>query len=72
MKRLAAAAIAMAFTTAAFAQAGGEKGPERIVWAAQKTPETPYDGPNKPVTHIADILKAHAGQASWEQKVLLT
>ena len=25
--------------TAAFAQAGGEKGPERIVWAAQKTPE---------------------------------
>jgi len=58
--------------TAAFAQAGGEKGPERIVWAAQKVPETPYDGPNKPVTHIADILKAHQGQASWEQKVLLT
>jgi mannose-6-phosphate isomerase-like protein (cupin superfamily) len=56
----------------AFAQAGGEKGPERIVWAAQKVPETPYDGPNKPVTHIADILKAHQGQASWEQKVLLT
>lgn len=58
--------------TAAFAQAGGEKGPARVVWAAQKVPETPYDGPNKPVTHIADILKAHAGQASWEQKVLLT
>jgi len=58
--------------TAALAQAGGEKGPERIVWAAQPIPETKWDGPNKPVTHIADILKAHAGKASWEQKVLLT
>jgi mannose-6-phosphate isomerase-like protein (cupin superfamily) len=55
-----------------FAQAGGEKGPERIVWAAQKVPETPYDGPNKPVTHIADLLKKHQGQAHWEEKVLLT
>ena len=56
----------------ALAQAGGEKGPERIVWAAQKVPETPYDGPNKPVTHIADLLKKHKGQAHWEEKVMLT
>jgi mannose-6-phosphate isomerase-like protein (cupin superfamily) len=58
--------------TAAWAQAGGENGPARIVWAAQKVPETPFDGPNRPVTHIVDILKKHAGQASWEEKVLLT
>lgn len=58
--------------TALWAQAGGEKGPERIVWAAQPVPETQWDGPNKPVTHIADILKKHKGKASWEEKVLLT
>jgi hypothetical protein len=49
-----------------------EDGPSRIVWAAQKTPETPYTGPNRPIWHIADILKAHAGQQSWDQQVLLT
>jgi hypothetical protein len=51
---------------------GREDGPPRIVWAAQKTPETPYIGPNKPIWHIADILKTHQGQKSWEQPVLLT
>jgi len=50
---------------------GREDGPPRIVWAAQKTPETPYTGVNKPVWHIADILKAHRGQKRWDQKVLL-
>lgn len=70
MKSLACAMMTLAFATPALAQAGGEKGPERIVWAAQR--DTPYSGPNRPVTHIADILKAHKGQASWEQKVLLT
>ena len=55
-----------------WSQAGGDGGgPTRIVWAGQKTPETPYTGPNKPIWHIADILKAHQGQARWEQKVLL-
>lgn len=64
---------ALAMTAApCFAQAGGEKGPARIVWAAQPVPETPFTPPNKPVTHIADILKAHQGQQSWEQKVLRT
>src|ERR1700759_4682121 len=48
-----------------------EDGPSRIVWAAQKTPETPYTGPNRPIWHIADILKAHQGQKSWDQQVLL-
>lgn len=73
--KAAGAFLAMGLCVAAvpaFAQAGGEKGPTRIVWAAQKVPESPYDGPNKPVTHIADILKAHQGQASWDQQVLLT
>lgn len=56
----------------ALAQAGGDGGPSRIVWAAQKVPETPYTGVNKPVTHIADVLKAHRGQASWDQQVMLT
>ncbi len=51
---------------------GREDGPPRIVWAAQKVPETPYRPPNKPVWHIADILKAHRGRASWDQPVLLT
>ena len=55
-----------------WSQAGGENGPDRIVWAAQKSPETPYAGANKPIWHIADVLKAHQGQARWEQKVLLT
>ncbi|HKQ10968.1 MAG TPA: hypothetical protein VJS85_07240 [Rhizomicrobium sp.] len=68
---LAAMGLALAVTQA-LAQAGGEKGPERIVWAAQKVPETPYDKPNRPVTHIADILKKHHGQQSWEEKVMLT
>ena len=47
---------------------GREDGPSRTVWAARKTPETPYGGPNKPIWRIADILKAHAGQKSWEQQ----
>ena len=51
---------------------GREDGPARIVWAAQKTPQTPYTGPNKPIWHIADILKAHNGKKSWDQQVLLT
>jgi len=51
---------------------GRENGPSRIVWAAQKNPETPYTGTNRPVWHIADILKAHQGRASWDQPVLLT
>ena len=55
-----------------WSQAGAENGPERTVWAAQKTPETPYTGVNKPIWHIADILKSHQGQARWEEKVILT
>jgi hypothetical protein len=51
---------------------GREDGPPRIVWAAQKLPETPYTRPNKPVWHIADLLKAHQGKQSWDQPVLLT
>lgn len=72
--RMASLAILMAMAvTPVLAQAGGsEKGPERIVWAAQKTPESPYVAPNKLITRIADILKAHQGQTDWEQKVLLT
>ncbi len=55
-----------------WSQAGGDNGATRIVWAAHKNPETPYTGANKPIWHIADVLKAHQGQARWEQKVLLT
>jgi mannose-6-phosphate isomerase-like protein (cupin superfamily) len=49
-----------------------EDGPPRMVWAAQKIPETPYAAPNKPIWHIADILKAHQGRQSWDQPVLRT
>ena len=68
----AAAAPARGPQTNWWSQAGGENGPERIVWAAQKTPETPYTGVNKPIWRIADILKSHQGQARWEEKVVLT
>lgn len=71
MKSLVLGMVALALgTTGALAQAGGDGGPPRIVWAAHK--DTPYTGVNKPVTHIADILKAHQGQKSWDQAVLLT
>src|SRR3970040_723215 len=67
-----AAAPARVPQTNWWSQAGGEAGPERTVWAAQKTPETPYTGVNKPIWHVADILKSHQGQARWEEKVILT
>ena len=51
---------------------GGDTGPARTIWAAQKDGETPYILPNKPIWHIADILKDHSGQSRWEQKVVLT
>jgi mannose-6-phosphate isomerase-like protein (cupin superfamily) len=49
-----------------------DNGPPRIVWAAQPVSETPYTGPNRPIWHIADILKAHQGQRSWDQQIMLT
>jgi len=58
--------------TQALAQAAGENGPERIVWAAHRVPDLPYVAPNRPIWHIADILKAHQGKQSWDQAVLLT
>src|SRR6476469_9157483 len=67
----AAAAPAKGPETNWWSQPGGENGPERVVWAAQKTPETPYTGVNKPIWHIADILKSHQGQGRWEEKVVL-
>ena len=57
--------------TNSYSLAGGDGGPVRFVWAAHKSPETPYVGPNRPIWHIADILKSHKGQTRWEQKVLL-
>jgi mannose-6-phosphate isomerase-like protein (cupin superfamily) len=59
-------------STPSFAQTAGENGPPRIVWAAHKIPPTPYKGVNRPVWHIADVLKAHEGKQSWDQPVLLT
>jgi mannose-6-phosphate isomerase-like protein (cupin superfamily) len=50
---------------------GREDGPSRIVWAAQRNPETPYTGPNKPIWRIADILKGHESRKNWDQQVLL-
>ena len=70
---LAAAGLTMTLAaTPLYGQAGGDGGPPRIVWAAQAEPETAWTAPNRPVTHLADILKAHKGQQSWEHKVLLT
>src|ERR1044072_5712584 len=50
----------------------GKRGPDRGGCAAEKAPEPPSAGVNKPIWHIADILKAHQGQARWEEKVVLT
>jgi mannose-6-phosphate isomerase-like protein (cupin superfamily) len=70
---LASLAVGLSLAaTSVLAQPAGEKGPARIVWAAQKVPESPYTAPNRPVWHIADVLKAHQGQQSWDQQVLLT
>ena len=56
MKSLTLGLVGLALAAGpAFAQAAGENGPARIVWAAHK--DTPYSGVNKPVTHVADILK---------------
>ena len=67
----AAPARAQSRPTNWWSDPGNDSGPTRLVWAAHKNPETPYTGPNRPIWHIADILKAHQGQARWEQKVLL-
>jgi mannose-6-phosphate isomerase-like protein (cupin superfamily) len=73
MKSLAIGLLGLAVTaTGALAQAGGDNGPSRTVWAAHKVPESPHIAPNKPIWHIADILKAHKGEASWDQQVMLT
>src|SRR6476659_2647828 len=48
-----------------------EDGPVRTVWSARKSPETAYGKVNKPIWHIADVLKAHRGQARWDQQILL-
>src|SRR5476651_584858 len=73
MKSLTLGLLGMVLAaTPALAQAAGEKGPERIVWAAHKVPDSPYTKPNRPIWHIADILKAHQGKQSWDQPVVLT
>lgn len=69
---LLGALAGVALGSPALAQAGGESGPERIVWAAQKVPETPYGRVNRPIWRIAEVLKAHQGQRRWEQQVLLS
>ena len=57
--RIAVTSLAMMLAaTPLFAQAGGENGPPRIVWAAQPVVETPYVAPNRLIWRIADILKA--------------
>src|SRR6185312_6963556 len=59
LKGILASALLLSVAVPALAQPGGDGGPPRIVWAAHK--DTPYTGVNKPVTHVADILKKHAG-----------
>jgi mannose-6-phosphate isomerase-like protein (cupin superfamily) len=73
---LAAAAVALV-SSAASAQFLGKE--ENAVtagkmpgqyWAPKPTTMTPYTAPNKPVWHLADILAAHKGQASWVQPII--
>jgi len=35
-----------------------------------KPKAAPYEGPNRPVWHVADILAAHKGKADWSQTVV--
>ena len=51
--------------------AGLENGPPRIVWAGQKSPETPYGPVNRPLWKIKDVIAMNKGKARWEKQVLL-
>ncbi len=49
--------------------------PERKVWidwAPKPNTMKPYEGVNKPVTRLPDVLAKHAGQASWSEPVVET
>jgi mannose-6-phosphate isomerase-like protein (cupin superfamily) len=65
--KLAACALAL-FAIPALAQ-------DRKIWldwAPKPNVMKPYDGPNKPITRLADVLARHAGQKNWSERVLLT
>lgn len=41
-------------------------------WAPKPNAMKPYDGTNKPITRLADVLARHAGQKSWRERVVFT
>lgn len=64
-KWLAAAAVAM------LTMAGAQAQPQLLyAWAPKPDPMTLWKAPNKPIWRLADILKAHQGQASWVQPIV--
>src|ERR1700742_1947776 len=69
---IAASVAALACTLVGPATAQRARPTPRLVWAAQPVPETPYKAPNKLIWRIADIMKAHAGKASWKQLIVHT
>ena len=53
----------------AFAQS--RSGPsEQASWAPKPLAVPKYTPPHKPVTHLADLQKQHAGQAEWRQVIV--
>jgi mannose-6-phosphate isomerase-like protein (cupin superfamily) len=43
---------------------------ESLVWAPVPSTTNGWVAPNKPHTRVADVLAAHAGQASWREPVV--
>jgi len=43
-----------------------------VAWAAKPAQLPPYKAPNKLVYRLADVLAAHKGQQTWDQKVFLS
>jgi mannose-6-phosphate isomerase-like protein (cupin superfamily) len=61
--------LALAQDGPAAGRGGRGATPSIKVWAP-KPVLAPFIAPNRPVWHVADLLKAHAGQKSWSQVVV--
>ena len=55
--------------TQALATAPAATSKNVVAWASKPAKLPPYTGPNRLVYRLADVLKAHAGKASWTQTV---
>jgi mannose-6-phosphate isomerase-like protein (cupin superfamily) len=61
---------ALALAQDAPAGRGGRGATQSIQVWAPKPVLSPFIAPNRPVWHVADLVKAHAGQKSWSQTIV--